>query len=241
MKKKKERNLKGKGDIRGMRKRSTSLLPSIIPSDHSIKLHPNSKFRPWMTKEIFKLAKIGLTNSDIADFLEINRETFGIWERSLFRVSAALKKGRMIGKRSVTKAAFDAITAKRKPAGWHILSIFWLKNRYPEEWKDRHDIAGQITTDNKLTIEVVRSAPAMAIDIGKNAPQLAKVELLGEGEGKDKGEGIKTPPWSNKRDIPDDGNGHPPALVIGENAMEKASPAADTQVVDNKGNPQKGS
>ena len=128
------------------------------PSKYNPKYHD-----PW----IKGLAQRGATLDEIAAELDVAKSTVQKWVAENEELSVALKKGRgfadsqvemslyqrAIGykvkkKRTVIQASGD--DGVQKPARIEIYEedvppdvtacIFWLKNRDPEHWKDKHDV-----------------------------------------------------------------------------------------------------
>ena len=118
--------------------------------------------------EIEGWARDGLIDKQIAKNLGVAYSTFRKYVKEYSALSATLKKGKEVVDRevenSLLKSAMgyyyeeDAVTNKgdvvkverfEKPNT--TAQIFWLKNRKPEQWRDRRDIehSGQIKT-NKL-------------------------------------------------------------------------------------------
>ena len=82
--------------------------------------------------QAYELASTGLTKKEIAISLGFSIETLKRREKDLVLFADSIKKGRIEAIRVMTNALFNAgingnITAM----------IFYLKNRAPNEWKDR--------------------------------------------------------------------------------------------------------
>ena len=100
------------------------------------------------------VAAMGGTNDQIATALGIAKRTLDAVRRRDKNIDEAIKRGK-------DKADIQVVGALYKKAmgGDTTAMIFWLKNRRPEEWRDRHeyDHSGKIKTDGKLVIEVVKT------------------------------------------------------------------------------------
>lgn len=133
-------------------------------------------------------ARDGLTDEQIARNMGITRETLRVWRNKYSVISATLKRGKEVVDRQVENAllkralgyqydevtreiVFDEISQKDELTVTKIVTkevapdttaqIFWLKNRKPNEWRDRKDIehSGGIVTHNPfegLTEEQLR-------------------------------------------------------------------------------------
>ncbi len=93
-------------------------------------------------KKVETFAAQGLTMDQIADCLDVGRTT--LYERmgSEEDVRDAIKRGRAKGIATISNALFQA-----GKGGNITAQIFYLKNRQPEEWKDRREteLSGEIS------------------------------------------------------------------------------------------------
>lgn len=135
-------------------------------------------------------ARNGLTYEQIAHNIGINNATLCEWRTRFPEIDKALKRGREVvdfevenalHKRamgySYTEKVYDRKVDKETGEVEMVLTkeyvkhvppdvtaqIFWLKNRKPEEWRDRKDVA---VTDDKET-GVALLAPVMEENDGK--------------------------------------------------------------------------
>lgn len=124
-------------------------------------------------KIVEKLAAIGNTSEQIADFLEIDQDTLFEWRKKHPEFSESLKKARDFCdelvelslynrargmKRRIMVTESDGSTSEKieeiPPDATSM--IFWLKNRKRELWKDRQDIehSGAIDIAPMINIKV---------------------------------------------------------------------------------------
>lgn len=121
-----------------------------------------AKINDWLEKDKLILlegwAKSGLTDEQIAKNIGINRTTLYDWKKKEVNIADALKKGKEVIDFEVENALLKkalgyTITIKEekldKDGCVHTLEkdvhipgdttaqIFWLKNRKPNNWKDR--------------------------------------------------------------------------------------------------------
>lgn len=128
------------------------------------------KYHDWLTDEgLVRLegwAKDGLTDEQIAHNIGISRSTLAVWKNTHSDISDALKKGKEVVDREVENAlhkgalgyfveeietfidvAPDGTKKQRvkKNKKWipgnATSQIFWLKNRKPDEWRDKSETA----------------------------------------------------------------------------------------------------
>lgn len=106
----------------------------------------------------------GASDEEIAKRLGIAYSTFRVYRDQKSALSAVLKKGAEIVDVEVENALlkralgydYEEITKERNAAGELVVTktvqkqvipdttaqIFWLKNRRPKEWKDKHEVDG---------------------------------------------------------------------------------------------------
>ena len=124
-------------------------------------------------------ARDGLTNEQIAQNVGINVKTLWEWERKYHPICNALKKGKEVVDIQVENALLKralgyTYTEKTKEARLNPLTkqyelivtkevekevipdttaqIFWLKNRKPEEWRDKREAQSE---EKKDKVEVI--------------------------------------------------------------------------------------
>ena len=145
-------------------------MPGGRPSEYNPDVHPAL---------VEDLARKGLTQSEIAEEMNLHPCTITDWKNKHPEFSEALKRGKQGPDDKVQKALYNRalgydVTERRAVVvgtGEHARveyveetrhihpdptsCIFWLKNRRPDEWRDKRDIehSGQINWT-----ELVRSA-----------------------------------------------------------------------------------
>ena len=82
--------------------------------------------------EVERCAALGLTKEQIALTLGIGYSTLFQKERENPEFKAAIKRGQAAGIKAVTNALYENAMGGNTTA-----QIFFLKNRAPEDWKDR--------------------------------------------------------------------------------------------------------
>lgn len=136
-----------------------------------------AKYDAWITEEgLLKIegwARDGLTDEQIAQNVGVATRTIYDWKNKFPQFSQALKQGKEVVDRQVENALFkralgyeytevtEELTdfgmkvtkkVKKQVAPDTTAQIFWLKNRKPEEWRDRQhtELSGDISVTNKL-------------------------------------------------------------------------------------------
>ena len=94
------------------------------------------KYGYWLTGDGLTLlegwARDGLTDEQIAANCGITATTLYDWKKRFAKISEALKKGKEVVDYEVENALLN-----KALAGDVTASIFWLKNRRPDKWRDK--------------------------------------------------------------------------------------------------------
>lgn len=116
-----------------------------------------TKFKPEFVEQARKLAELGATDREVADFFEVEERTLNRWKNSHPEFCQSLKVGKDASDDRVEQSLYrralgyshDAekiITVNgvvvREPYVEHYppdttAAIFWLKNRRKAEWRDK--------------------------------------------------------------------------------------------------------
>lgn len=119
-----------------------------------------SKYNPDFNFQVEKLAKLGATDKEIADFFDVAESTINLWKNEYPEFSESIKKGKIeadanvahslyhraigyshedVDIRVVDKEIVETTLTKYYPPD-STAGIFWLKNRRPKEWRDKHEL-----------------------------------------------------------------------------------------------------
>jgi len=139
-----------------------------------------------------KLYYLGATDEDVAEALDISRETVFQWADSNPKFSDTRKKKELpddeVERAMHKRATGYEVNGVHVPAN-PISQIFWLKNRRPTRWKDKQEVehSGSINqqTPEQIMETLVQQAAAMptkAYQIRKWAKQLLERIPAVEGE-----------------------------------------------------------
>ena len=118
-----------------------------------------SKYKPEFARVAQKMAKLGATDIEVADALEIDIRTFYRWVSSNNEFCHSLKMGKEEADKRVERSLYVRATGYEhdevdiRVVGGQIVQtpirkyyppdatscIFWLKNRKPAEWREKVD------------------------------------------------------------------------------------------------------
>ena len=129
-----------------------------------------TKFKSEFTKKVEKLCKLGATDDEIADLLEVSTRTVYRWKTQNESFCQALRVGKDHADNRIERSLYQkaagfryteqqAIKIKTGPDTEEVAvvdvdkyqvpdttsMIFWLKNRRPEKWRDKVDHAVEVT------------------------------------------------------------------------------------------------
>lgn len=119
-----------------------------------------SKFQPEFCTQAAKLCALGATDRELADFFEVAESTLNLWKIQHPEFSESLKMAKGVADRRVEQSLYrralgyshDSVHVSNyqgdvtlTPIVEHFppdttACIFWLKNRRPDEWRDKLDI-----------------------------------------------------------------------------------------------------
>jgi len=128
-----------------------------------------TKFQPEFVVQAEKLAGLGATDREVADFFEIDEATVYRWKHTHPDFCEALKVGKQTADERVEQSLYrralgyshDAVKmfmpggATEPVVAPYVehyppdttAAIFWLKNRKPDEWRDKvqTELSGEVT------------------------------------------------------------------------------------------------
>lgn len=133
-----------------------------------------SKFDKEICEQAEKLCKLGATDAELADFFGVVESTINKWKLDHPEFSESVKRGKLIADSEVASKLYHRAIGYEHP-DTHVsnyqgevtltslvkhyapdptAAIFWLKNRRPDQWRDK--------TERELTIK--KSAQEMSDD-----------------------------------------------------------------------------
>lgn len=132
-----------------------------------LKPGPKTKYKKEYNKLGSKLAAAGFTDSEMAEMFQVSRSTLSLWKSKHVEFRESLSKWKKLADDRVEKTLYERalgttvkevktsvdgnVTTIKQVPGDVTAMIFWLKNRNPAEWRDRHivDSNVEITVNRK--------------------------------------------------------------------------------------------
>lgn len=126
-----------------------------------------TKFKDEFTEQARKLAALGATDREVAEFFDVEERTLYRWKHEHEEFCQALKTGKDAADDRVEQSlyrkavgySFDsekifqyegvvvrADTVEHVPPS-DTAAIFWLKNRRKDDWRDRHEVQHSVDGD----------------------------------------------------------------------------------------------
>lgn len=121
-----------------------------------------SSYKPEYAEQAEKLCKLGATDTDLAEFFEVEERTINRWKKLHSEFCQSVKSGKKIADMEVAHKLFGRATgaewveehAFKVKVGPHeervevvevrraappdtLAAIFWLKNRAPRDWREK--------------------------------------------------------------------------------------------------------
>lgn len=114
-------------------------------------------YKPEYAEQAKKLCELGATDQELADFFDVTDRTIYRWSAKHGEFCQALKGGKEVADNRVERSLYHKAVGYtfdsekvfqhqgeiiRAPIKEHVppsdtAAIFWLKNRQPEEWRDK--------------------------------------------------------------------------------------------------------
>ena len=116
-----------------------------------------SKYKPEYDIQATKLARLGATDKELADFFDVNEDTVHEWKKVHVTFSESIKAGKALADANIAQRlyeramGFEHDSEEIKVADGEVIrvpirkiyppdttaAIFWLKNRRPDKWRDK--------------------------------------------------------------------------------------------------------
>lgn len=141
-----------------------------------------SSYKPEYAEQAAKLCVLGATDAEMADFFGVALSTFSLWKVKHQEFSDSLKGSKEVADRRVETALYNRAmgysheeTDVRVIEGEVVMTpmikhyppdttaaIFWLKNRKPDEWRDKRETehSGSLNVTSMTDEELDRAIAA---------------------------------------------------------------------------------
>lgn len=130
-----------------------------------------SSYKEEYADQAHKLALLGLTDEEMAEFFGIGITTINRWKKDYPEFQKSLKAGKVVADANVVTKLYrratgydydetsttrkgrrticEKHTSKHQPADT-TAAIFWLKNRQPDKWRDRKEVEANVNLGDEL-------------------------------------------------------------------------------------------
>lgn len=119
-----------------------------------------TKYKDEYDEQVYKLCLLGAIDEELADFFNVCVATINNWKKTEPQFLASIKRGKKQADSEVAQKLFKRATGYTHPEekvfcnDGQIIThdttkryppdttacIFWLKNRQPDDWRDKQDI-----------------------------------------------------------------------------------------------------
>lgn len=121
-------------------------------------MHRKTKYKPEYDRQAKLLAEKGLTDVEMAEFFEVAESTFHLWKKKNPSFSESLKAGKVFSDAKVVESLYERALGReyteikteekegdqpkttkttRLISADTTAAIFWLKNRQPDQWREK--------------------------------------------------------------------------------------------------------
>ena len=109
-----------------------------------------SKFNDEVLRQAKLLYLKGFTDAEVAEVLNVSESTINEWKLAHPEFSESLKNSKTDSDEEVEKSlrqrALGFTEGDKYYPPSEVACIFWLKNRKPDRWRDKHEIVGKDDT-----------------------------------------------------------------------------------------------
>ncbi|QFY45050.1 hypothetical protein F6R98_10435 [Candidatus Methylospira mobilis] len=128
-------------------------------------------YRDEYAEQAYKLCLLGMTDAEMAEFFEVSESTINLWKIEYPEFSESIAMGKGVADAAVAEALYKSATGahfiKEDRAvsdgcgGTKIITMekqlppesraqsFWLKNRQPQQWRDKVEVNATMKLDQE--------------------------------------------------------------------------------------------
>lgn len=140
-----------------------------------------SAFKPEYVEQAKKLCALGATDKEMADFFQVALSTLNLWKIKHPEFSESLQMGKDVADKRVVQALYSrAMGYSHEDVDIRVVdgaimetplikhyppdttaAIFWLKNRRPDEWRDKQEVehSGSLALTDRILAARKRAKP----------------------------------------------------------------------------------
>ena len=131
------------------------------------------KYQPRFAQLAAVACQAGFTDQEVADLLGVSERTINTWKLRHVDFASALINGKPPADERVVQSLYNRALGFVRNGKYFppdvTACIFWLKNRRPDEWRDRHEQRHTIVQDNRTAAEILadlqREMAEMGLDL----------------------------------------------------------------------------
>ena len=117
-----------------------------------------SAYRPEFVAQAERLCRLGATDEELGRAFAVDVRTIGNWKVDHADFFQALKAGRLDADAAVADSLY-----RKALSGDVTACIFWLKNRRPDQWRDRRSVDAAITVTANRSIQELTDDELLAL------------------------------------------------------------------------------
>lgn len=134
-----------------------------------------TSYRDDFAEQARKLTLLGHTDKELGEFFDVSEVTINAWKKEFPEFLKSIKEGKSIADADVAEAlykrAIGAQTYEERVIDGEVVGLvktvppdtqaasLWLRNRKPEKWRDKQEVAQDITSNGDkisgFTLEIV--------------------------------------------------------------------------------------
>ena len=143
----------------------------VVRKEAESNLGRPTSYKPEYAVRAAACCKLGATDVELANILGVSPGTISDWKTLHPDFLHAIKVDKAVADDRVVHSLYQRAVGTDTTA-----AIFWLKNRRPDEWRERIDINGMQAITLNIAIAAGQAAPTLTMGTGitiEQAPMLA--------------------------------------------------------------------
>lgn len=133
-------------------------------------------FKAEYVERVYEYCLLGATDKQLAEFFGVAESTLNLWKLKQPKFLDAMRRGKIVADANVARSLYRRATGYSHP-DTHVSNyqgeitlteitkhyppdttacIFWLKNRAPEQWRDKVEVNSSIKLD-KETLDMIEN------------------------------------------------------------------------------------